>query len=103
VSPVAEAAITTLEDIEPAIELFHALIGLGRYDGAYHLFRHRLDDGLYYQLGAGRLRNELLEHLLPQGPGESAQRWAPSSIGAPYAGQRGDVPRPPHGRHASVS
>ena len=26
------------------------------------------DDALYYRIGAGRLRNELLEHLLPQGP-----------------------------------
>jgi tetratricopeptide (TPR) repeat protein len=73
VPPVAEAAITTLEDLEPAIELFHALIGLGRYDDAYQLFRHRLDDALYYRLGAGRLRNELLEHLLPQGPGETCR------------------------------
>jgi tetratricopeptide (TPR) repeat protein len=73
VPPVAEAAITTLEDLEPAIELFHALIGLGRYDDAYQLFRHRLDDALYYRLGAGRLRYELLEPLLPQGPGEASR------------------------------
>jgi tetratricopeptide (TPR) repeat protein len=73
VPPVEEAAITTLEDLEPAIELFHALIGLGRYDDAYQLFRTRLDDALYYRLGAARLRNELLMHLLPQGPGHTAR------------------------------
>jgi tetratricopeptide (TPR) repeat protein/transcriptional regulator with XRE-family HTH domain len=73
VPPVAEAAITTLEDLEPAIELFHALIGLGRYDEAYHLFCTRLDEALYSRLGAARLRNELLTHLLPQGPGEAAR------------------------------
>jgi tetratricopeptide (TPR) repeat protein len=73
VPPVAESAIPTLEDLEPAIELFHALIGLGRYDDAYHLFRTRLDDALYYRLGAGRLRYELLAHLLPQGPGEASR------------------------------
>jgi hypothetical protein len=73
VPPVAAAAITTLEDLEPAIEPFHALIGLGRDDDAHRLFRHRLDDALYYRLGAGRLRNELLEHLLPQGPGEASR------------------------------
>jgi transcriptional regulator with XRE-family HTH domain/tetratricopeptide (TPR) repeat protein len=71
VPPVEDAAITTLEDLEPAIELFHALIGLGRFDDAYQLFRHRLDDALYYRLGAGRLRNELLANLLPQKPGDA--------------------------------
>jgi transcriptional regulator with XRE-family HTH domain/tetratricopeptide (TPR) repeat protein len=73
VPPVAEAAITTLEDLEPAIELFHALIGLGRFDDAYQLFRTRLDDALYYRLGAGRMQHELLTHLLPQGPGEASR------------------------------
>jgi hypothetical protein len=46
---------------------------LGRDDDGYHLFRHRLDDALYYRLGAGRLRYELLAHLLPQGPGEASR------------------------------
>jgi tetratricopeptide (TPR) repeat protein/transcriptional regulator with XRE-family HTH domain len=73
VPPVTEAAITTVEDLEPAIELFHALIGLGRNDDAYHLFRTRLDEALYYRLGAARLRNELLTHLLPQGPSHAAR------------------------------
>src|SRR4029450_10692650 len=67
VPPVGEAGITPLEDLEPAIELFHALIGLGRYDDAYQLFRTRLDDALYYRLAAGRLRYELLAQLLPPG------------------------------------
>jgi tetratricopeptide (TPR) repeat protein len=71
--PVEDAAITTLEDLEPAIELFHALIGLGRFDEAYHLFRHRLDDALYYRLGDGRLRHEILAHLLPQRPGDATR------------------------------
>jgi tetratricopeptide (TPR) repeat protein/transcriptional regulator with XRE-family HTH domain len=68
-----EAAITTLKDLEPAIELFHALVGLGQFDEAYQLFHNRLDDALYYRLGAGRLRHELLVQLLPKAPNESTR------------------------------
>ncbi len=59
--------VSRLEDLTPAIELYHTLIGLGRYDDAFIVFRDRLDDATLYRLSASRQRVELLELLFPDG------------------------------------
>jgi hypothetical protein len=59
--------VESLEDLTPAIELYNTLIGLGRYDEAFHLFNYRLTDALHYRLSASRQRIELLEMLFPDG------------------------------------
>ncbi|MBV9211068.1 MAG: DUF4062 domain-containing protein [Acidobacteria bacterium] len=64
---IAEDEIRGLEDLTPAIELCNALIGLGRYDDAYIVFRERLNDATFYRLSASRQRVELLEMFFPDG------------------------------------
>jgi tetratricopeptide (TPR) repeat protein len=59
--------VKSLEDLTPAIELYNALIGLGRYDDAANLFYKRLDDATLYRLSAIRLRVDLLSRLFPEG------------------------------------
>lgn len=59
--------VERLEDLTPAVELYQALIGLGRYDDAFNVFRDRLDDATLYRLSASRQRVELLEPLFPDG------------------------------------
>lgn len=59
--------VNSLEDLTPAIELYHALIGLGLLDAAFDLFYGKLDDAMLYRLGASRQRVELLEKLFPDG------------------------------------
>jgi len=69
-SPIANIDINNVrkyEDLTPAIELYHALIGLNRYDAAYELFRDRLEDVTLFRLAVARERAELLEHLFPEG------------------------------------
>ncbi|MEK6299657.1 MAG: DUF4062 domain-containing protein [Acidobacteriota bacterium] len=59
--------VESLEDLTPAIELYNALIGLGRYDDAYVVFRDRISDATHYRLGVSRQQVELLEMLFPEG------------------------------------
>lgn len=59
--------VNSLEDLTPAIELYHTLIGLGRYDAASELFFERLDRATLWRLSASRQRVELLEQLFPEG------------------------------------
>ena len=59
--------VETLADLTPAIERYHTLVGLGRYDDAYSLFRDRLDDATLYRLAAHRERIAWLEPLFPDG------------------------------------
>jgi tetratricopeptide (TPR) repeat protein len=59
--------VNSLEDLTPAIELYHTLIGLGRYDDASIVFRDRLSNATLYRLSAGRQRVELLKLLFPDG------------------------------------
>lgn len=59
--------VNSLEDLAPAIELYNTLIGLGRYEDAYVVFRDRLSYATLYRLSANRQRVELLEMLLPDG------------------------------------
>lgn len=59
--------VESLEDLTPAIELYNTLIGLGRYDDAFVVFRDRLDSATLWRLSAGRQRVEMLERLFPDG------------------------------------
>ena len=61
--------VESLEDLTPAIELYDKLIGLGRYDDAFTIFRHRLACASHYRLLAGRRRIEWIERLFPDGTG----------------------------------
>ena len=64
---VEQAAIEGLEDLVPAIELYNTLVGIGRFDDAYLVFRDRLSHATLYRLNASRQRADLLEMLFPDG------------------------------------
>lgn len=59
--------VNSLDDLTPAIELYNALIGLGRYDEAFNVFKDRISSAMLYRLGSNRQRVELLEKLFPDG------------------------------------
>lgn len=59
--------VNSLEDLTPAIELYHTLIGLERYDDAYNLFVERINKATLWRLSGSRQRIELLEMLFPDG------------------------------------
>jgi tetratricopeptide (TPR) repeat protein len=59
--------VESLDDLTPAIELFHALVDLGRYDAAWDVFWHRLNEATLYRLGAARQRVLMLERLFCDG------------------------------------
>ena len=60
-------AVTSLEDLTPAIELYFTLIGLGQYDDAFRVWYDRLSNAMRYRLSANRQSLELLEPLFPDG------------------------------------
>ena len=62
-----EDKVGELEDLTPAIELYNALIGLGRYDDAFEFFISRIDNVMLNRLSTNRQRVELLEMLFPTG------------------------------------
>ena len=59
--------VESLADLAPAIERYHMLVGLGRYDDAFTLFRDRLYHATFYRLAAHRERIAWLERLFPDG------------------------------------
>jgi hypothetical protein len=59
--------IETLADLTPAIERYHTLIELGRYDDAFTLFADQLEDATCFRLAAHRESTAWLERLLPEG------------------------------------
>jgi tetratricopeptide (TPR) repeat protein len=59
--------VKSIDDLTPAIGLYHALIGLGQFDGAFKVFRDRLSSATLRQLAAHRERCELLDRLFPDG------------------------------------
>ncbi|MEG3436775.1 tetratricopeptide repeat protein [Pannus brasiliensis CCIBt3594] len=65
--------VTTLEDLVPVIELYHHTVRSGRYDEAFELFRDRISEATYYQLGAYQLQIELLRALFPHGEDRSPE------------------------------
>jgi hypothetical protein len=84
--------IRSLEDLAPAIELYHHLTRAERYDEARELFRDRLHSSLYYQLGAYQTCSELLLALFPDGVDklprlskERAQGWTLNALANSYS------------------
>jgi hypothetical protein len=71
--------VDSLDDLTPAIELYSTLIGLGRYEDAFVVFRDRLDRATLYRLSASRLRVELLEAPFPDGLGGPPRLGEPAS------------------------
>ena len=59
--------VETVAELAPAIERYYALVGLGRYEDAFVLFRDKLSDATLYRLAAHRERIAWLERLFPQG------------------------------------
>ena len=60
--------VESLADLAPAIELYHALIELGRRDDAFELFDERLSEATGFRLAANHERIMLLERLFDGGP-----------------------------------
>ncbi|MEA2881541.1 MAG: hypothetical protein QOH32_797 [Bradyrhizobium sp.] len=90
--------VEALADLTPAIERYHTLVGLGRYDDACILFRDRLDDATLYRLAAHRERISWLERLFPAGitsqpalTSDPAKFWTTNSLANSYliSGQPG--------------
>lgn len=92
--------VTRLEDLAPVIELYHHTVRAGQWDEARTLFRIRLHDTLYYQLGAYQLIIDLLRALfldgedastssgqatLPRPKNESDQAWTLNSLANSYS------------------
>ncbi|MDX6269916.1 MAG: hypothetical protein QOD28_1139 [Acidobacteriota bacterium] len=59
--------VNDFEDLTPAIELYNTLIGLGRYDDAFVIFKDWLSEATLYRLSANLQRIELLNMLFPEG------------------------------------
>jgi tetratricopeptide (TPR) repeat protein len=59
--------VKRLADLTPAIERFHTLVSLDRFDEACQLFYERLASATYYLLAAHRERIAWLERLFPNG------------------------------------
>jgi tetratricopeptide (TPR) repeat protein len=59
--------VNTYEDLTPAIELYHTLVGMGKYEEACDLFYEKISDATLWRLGSNRQRVELLEKLFPDG------------------------------------
>lgn len=67
IAKIDDDKIEKFEDLTPTIELYHTLIGLGRYDDARDLYYERLQNATLYRLSASRQQIELLERLFPDG------------------------------------
>jgi predicted HTH transcriptional regulator len=59
--------VESLEDLTPAIERYHTLVGLGRFEDAFLVFLDRLNDATLHRLAAHRERIAWLERLFPEG------------------------------------
>jgi tetratricopeptide (TPR) repeat protein len=57
--------VESLADLTPAIERYHTLVGLERYDDAFALFQARLGDATFFRLAAYLERIAWLERLFP--------------------------------------
>lgn len=84
--------VQTLDDLRPAIELYHHMIQAKRYDEASVLFQDRLHTPLYYQLGAYQTCSNLLQGLFPDGEAELSrltkeadQAWTLAVLGSSYS------------------
>ncbi len=88
----APAKVVTLSDLDPVIEHYHHLIGAGKFDEAWELFRDRLHNPIYYQLANYNLYFELLRALFPEGEDkpprlqkEADQAWMFAALANSYA------------------
>ena len=86
-------SVKSLEDLTPAIERYHTLVELGRYDDAFRLFRDRLDYATLRRLAAHRERIAWLERLFPEGveglpalTDKGYQAFTLNALGASYRG-----------------
>jgi tetratricopeptide (TPR) repeat protein len=84
--------IQTLEDLAPVIELYHHMVRAGKLDEALVLFRDRLTNALYFQLGAYQIIVELLQALFLDGEDkpprlkeEVWQGWTLNTLANAYA------------------
>ncbi len=77
--------VNSLEDLTSAIELYHALIGLGRFGEARTVYCDRLQKALLYRLGTSRQQKELLEKLFPNGLENPPRLTNPGDIAYTYA------------------
>ncbi len=89
--PPAEK-VKTLGDLAPVIELYHHMAQAREFDAACNLFRDRLEEATYYQLGAYEMRIELLRALFPDGEDQpprlregNAQGWTLNSLANTYS------------------
>lgn len=83
--------LESLADLTPAIERYHTLVGLGRYEDALELFKDRLDEAPFYRLAAYREQIAWLERLFPDGfaalptsTRERDQSWILNSLALAY-------------------
>jgi len=83
--------IETLDDLMPAIELFHHTIRAGAYEEAFRIYRDRLTDALYFQLGAYDVDISLKEAFFPKGTDKppqlkdhAAQAWLLNDLAIAY-------------------
>jgi tetratricopeptide (TPR) repeat protein len=84
--------VKTIDDLAPVIELYHHMVQSGKYDEARELFRNRLEEPTYFQLGIYQQRIELLLSLFPQGEAQSprlrdkdAQAWTLTALANSYS------------------
>lgn len=84
--------IGSLDDLQPVIELYHHTVGAGSYDEAVILFRDRIAETLYYQMGVYQVRIELLEALFTDGldkppklSDEAWQAWTLNGLANSYS------------------
>jgi tetratricopeptide (TPR) repeat protein len=58
----------TFEEVSPGIELFNALVGLGRFDDASEVFFDRIENGFSFEdTGYVTIKRAMLESLFPNG------------------------------------
>jgi tetratricopeptide (TPR) repeat protein len=102
--------IETLDDLLPTIELFHHTIRSDGYDEAYRVYKDRLKQPLYYQLGAYDTDLSLKQAFFPEGEdkpprleAESGQAWLMNDLAITYdrTGQSRKA-APLFGRHNAI-
>lgn len=88
---IDEHDVEKYEDLTPAIELYNALLGMGRFDEALNVYRDRLSRPMLYRLNATTQRIDLLRGLFPDGEDalpplsdEYDQGWAINDLAVAY-------------------
>jgi tetratricopeptide (TPR) repeat protein len=87
--PDAGAEAMTATDVQPAMELFNALVGLGRFDEAVDLYSQRIDGFSFVNAGMLHQQIAMLESLFPDGldavPGFSRADFVYAQLGHAYS------------------